>query len=80
LAGKLAEADLKKCGVIQLAAAKETLEGSGLGLTAIELHTVLLEAREHADGSITISEFTRPAAAVLVAMESVKEARAWEQF
>jgi Ca2+-binding EF-hand superfamily protein len=80
LAGKLAEADLKKCGVIQLAAAKETLEGSGLGLTAIEMHTVFSEAREHADGSITISEFTRPAAAVLVAMESVKEARAWEQF
>merc|ERR1711865_120193 len=65
-------------GVVQFEKAKGVITEAIAGLSRVQIYTVMSEAAEHADGTVTYKDFATKAAGVLLLMEDVRAQRVWE--
>ena len=70
--------DQKNTGVLQFDKLKAIITEAISGLSRVQVYTVMSEAQEHADGTVTYKDFATKAAGVLLLMEDVRAQRVWE--
>jgi Ca2+-binding EF-hand superfamily protein len=70
--------DPNNTGVLQFDEIKAVISEAISGLSRVQIYTVMSEAAEHADGTITYKDFATKAAGVLLLMEDVRAQRVWE--
>jgi len=64
--------DEKTTGVLQFEAIRQIVSEAVVGLSRIQIHTVMSEAVQHQDGTVTYKDFAPVAAGVLLTMEDIR--------
>jgi len=72
LMDNFAAEDEKGAGVLDFDAVKQIVSEAVAGLSRIQIHTVMSEAVQHADGTVTYKDFAPVAAGVLLTMEDIR--------